>query len=86
MADHVNIRAIEAYSRESGITNPNQKVYKNTLLNSSYNVIDVDRYLMCLQVWKMNAVADDAPYDFIIIICNSDKYGGGGIYNFYCTY
>ena len=33
----------------------------------------------------MNAIADDAPYDFIILICNSDKYGGGGIYNFYCT-
>lgn len=85
MADHVNIRAIEAYSKESGITNPNQNVYKNTLLNCSYNVIDLDRYLMCLQVWKMHAVADDAPYDFIVLICNSDKYGGGGIYNFYCT-
>ncbi len=85
MSDHVNIRAIEAYSEESGITNPNQNVYKKTLLNCSYNVIDLDRYLMCLGVWKMNEIADDAPYDFIILICNSDKYGGGGIYNFYCT-
>jgi len=85
MSNHVNIRAIEAYSEESGITNPNQNVYKKTLLNCSYNVIDLDRYLMCLGVWKMNEIADDAPYDFIIILCNSDKYGGGGIYNFYCT-
>ncbi|MDD4395349.1 MAG: M64 family metallopeptidase [Bacteroidales bacterium] len=82
---HINIRAIKGFSEESGITDPNNNIQKNTLLNSSYNVIDVDRYLMCLNVWKMNAIADDAPYDVIIIVANSDKYGGGGIYNFYAT-
>lgn len=85
MADHVNIRAIEGYSEESGVTDPNAKIFKKTLLNCSYNVIDLDRYLMCLNVWEMHAIADDAPYDFIILICNSKKYGGGGIYNYYCT-
>ena len=40
---------------------------------------------MCPGVWNLHEVADDAPYDAIIIICNSEKYGGGGIYNFYCT-
>ncbi|MEG1556287.1 MAG: M64 family metallopeptidase, partial [Bacteroidales bacterium] len=84
-ADKINIRAIEGYSEESGITDPNNHIAKTTLLNSSYNVIDLDRYLMCLNVWQMNAVADDAPYDIIVIVANSSKYGGGGIYNFYCT-
>jgi len=83
--DRVNIRAIEGYSEESGITNPNAKVFKNTLINSSYNTIEVDRYLMCLNVWKINEIADDAPYDAILIIANSTKYGGGGIYNFYAV-
>jgi hypothetical protein len=83
--EHLNIRAIEGFSEESGITDPNAEVFKNTLINSSYNTIDVDRYLMCLNVWKMNEIADDAPYDAILIICNSPKYGGGGIYNFYAT-
>ena len=27
----------------------------------------------------------NVAYDQIIIMCNSSKYGGGGIYNFYCT-
>lgn len=81
----INIRAIEGYSEESGITDPNNEIVKNTLLGSSYNVIDVDRYLMCLNVWKMHEIADDAPYDVIVIVANSKKYGGGGIYNFYCT-
>lgn len=83
--NRVNIRAIRGFSQESGITNPNENITKKTLLNSSYNSLDLDRYLMCLNVWKMNEIADDAPYDIIVVICNSTKYGGGGIYNFYCT-
>lgn len=83
--DQININGIEAYSYESGITDPNADVYKNTVLNCSYNSLDLDRYLMCLNVFKMHNIAEDAPYDIIIIICNSPKYGGGGIYNFYCT-
>lgn len=83
--DQVNIRAIKGYSEESGITDPNAGIQRSTLLNCSYNVTDVDRYLMCLNVWRMNAIADDTPYDLIVIVCNSPKYGGGGIYNFYAT-
>ena len=82
---HINIRGIKGFSQESGITDPNQGFYTQTLLNSRYNVIDVDRYLMCLNVWKLNEIADDAPYDVLIIVANSEKYGGGGIYNFYAT-
>jgi hypothetical protein len=84
-AGKINIRAIEAFSEESGVTDPNKRVFKKTLLNCSYNVIDLDRYLMCLNVWKLHEIASNAPYDLIIIIVNSSKYGGGGIYNYYCT-
>lgn len=83
--EKINIRAIEGYSEESGITDPNANVYKNSLLNCSFNTIDLDRYLMCLNLFKMHDIADDAPYDLIVLICNTEKYGGGGIYNFYCT-
>ncbi len=85
MAKKVNIRAIEGYSEESGITQPQNNIYRNTLVNCTYNALDLDRYLMCPGVWNLHEVADDAPYDVIVIICNSEKYGGGGIYNFYCT-
>lgn len=85
MAKKVNIRAIEGYSEESGITQPQNNIYRKTLVNCTYNALDLDRYLMCPGVWNLHEVADDAPYDVIVIICNSEKYGGGGIYNFYCT-
>lgn len=85
MKNKVNIRAIKGYSEESGITQPQNNIFKKTLVNTAYNALDLDRYLMCEGVWHLNDVADDAPYDAIVIICNSEKYGGGGIYNFYCT-
>lgn len=85
LAEHINIRAIKGYSEESGITDPNQQIYKKTLLNSSFNILNLDRYLMCKNVWKLNDIADCTPHDAIIIIANTPKYGGGGIFNFYCT-
>ena len=85
MKNKVNIRAIKGYSEDSGITQPQNDIYKKTLVNTAYNALDLDRYLMCLGVWNLYDVADDAPFDAIVIICNSEKYGGGGIYNFYCT-
>ena len=85
LSKHINIRAVAGISAEKGITDPNAGIFKNTLLSSSFNVIDVDRYLMCEKVWKLHEVADDAPYDAILILANTAKYGGGGIYNFYAT-
>lgn len=81
----INLRGIEGYSKQSGITDPNAKILKKTLIGTSFNTIDVDRYLMCEDVWKLHQVADDAPYDAILILANTSKYGGGGIYNFYAT-
>lgn len=83
--DRINIYAVKGFSPESGITDPNNNIHRNTLINCSYNTIETDRYLMCENVWKMYDIAEDAPFDVIVIICNSSKYGGGGIYNFYAT-
>jgi len=85
MKKNVNIRYIEGYSEESGITIPQNNQYRKTLLNSTFNGLDLDRYLICHGLWNMHEVADDAPYDVIVIICNTEKYGGAGFYNFYCT-
>lgn len=83
--DRVNIHAIKCFSQESGITDPNNHIFRKTTIGSSYNTLQTDRYLMCENVWTMYEVADDCPFDVIVIICNSPKYGGGGIFNFYAT-
>ena len=81
-AKKINIWAVKSVSEESGVTNPTQNIYKNTVLNSSYNTFEIERYLMVTAHHILRDVASSAPYDLIYVVVNSKTYGGGGIYNF----
>jgi hypothetical protein len=78
-----NIRAVLAPSAESGTDIPADKVWKNTILNSSFYTFDSERYLMTYDNKDVRNLAANAPYDQIYILANTTKYGGGAIYNFY---
>jgi len=84
-AKKINIWAVKSISEESGVTEPTKNIFKNTVLNSSYNTFDIERYLTVTQHHILRDVASNAPYDFIYVIVNSNTYGGGGIYNFLCV-
>ncbi len=81
--DKFNIRGVEAPSEESGTDIPADDIWKKTLLNTSFYTFDLERYLMTDDYKTVCDVAANAPYDQIYIIVNSDKYGGGAIYNYY---
>jgi len=81
--DQFNIRGVLAPSRESGVDIPADTVWKNTLMNSSYYTFDSERYLMTFDNKSVRDLAANAPYDQIYILVNSDKYGGGAIFNYY---
>ena len=78
-----NVRAVWAPSEESGSDNPNKNIEVNTILNTSFNTLYSDRYCMTLSYHKVRDIAANAPYDQIYILVNTDKYGGGAIYNYY---
>jgi hypothetical protein len=78
-----NIRAVLAPSVDSGIDIPADSVWKNTVLSSSFYIFDSERYCMTYDHKSVRDLASNAPYDQIYILTNTDKYGGGGIYNFY---
>lgn len=78
-----NIWGVTAPSKESGTDIPADSVWKNTLLNSTFYTFDLERYLMTTDNKSLRDVASNAPYDQIYILVNSDKYGGGAIYNHY---
>lgn len=78
-----NIRAVLAPSQQSGADIPGENVWKNTALNSSFYTFDTERYIMTYDNKSLRDMAANAPYDFIYIIANTDKYGGGAIYNHY---
>ncbi|QQS37266.1 MAG: peptidase M64 [Ignavibacteriales bacterium] len=81
--NNFNIRGIYAPSKESGTDIPADNTWKNTLLNSTFYTFDLERYLMTSDNKSLRDVASNAPYDQIYILVNTDKYGGGAIYNHY---
>ncbi|MBO6027164.1 MAG: peptidase M64, partial [Bacteroidales bacterium] len=80
-----NVRGLMAPSEESGCTEPGAKVYKNTVMRFSYWTFDSERYCMSTDNRDIRDLAGQVPYDQIYVLVNSAKYGGGGIYNFYCS-
>jgi hypothetical protein len=75
------IRAVAVPSGESGTDDPRKNRWARTAFNSTFNTFDADRYLESQSLWKIYDVAASFPNDHVIILVNSDKYGGGGVYN-----
>ncbi|MCD4736397.1 MAG: M64 family metallopeptidase, partial [Bacteroidales bacterium] len=83
MKERFNIRGILAPSVDSGNDIPADTVWKNTLVNTSFYTFDSERYCMTYDNKTVRDIAACAPYDQIYILINTDKYGGGAIYNYY---
>ncbi|MCD4679834.1 MAG: IgA Peptidase M64 [Bacteroidales bacterium] len=79
----INIWCVKAYSRESGPDEPGKNIWKNTLVNTNFYTFGSERYLTTKTYKQVRNIAAYAPYDQIYILVNTEKYGGGGIYNFY---
>lgn len=80
-----NVRGVMAPSQESGCTEPGAHIYRNTAMRFSYWTFNSERYCMSTDNRDIRDLAGQVPYDQIYILINSKKYGGGGIYNFYCS-
>jgi len=78
-----NVTAVLLASKESGVDNPEQGVFKNTPLNFSYNTFGSQRYMMSYDSKNINDLASAVPFDALAILVNSEQYGGGGIFNLY---
>ena len=82
-AARFNIRAVWAPSMESGVTIPGEHVWRNTAAQARYYTFDSERYQMIEDFQGLRDIAAHVPYDHIYVLSNTQKYGGGGIYNFY---
>lgn len=54
-------------------------------VDAEFNTFGIDRYLMTFSLWRLHDMLGTTPCDYVIIMVNSDKYGGGAIYNFYAV-
>ncbi len=78
-----NIWAVESVSKESGTDIPQSGIWKNTVVSSNFYTFNIDRYLTAPDQKLIAQIASDSPADVLYVIVNTNKYGGGGIYNFY---
>ena len=81
--ERFNFIAVALESQESGVSVPGQRIWKNTALGSHFDTFYMDRYLTTLHVKDMHDRLSGIPYEHIVILANTETYGGGGIYNSY---
>ncbi|MGE5363809.1 MAG: M64 family metallopeptidase [Bacteroidota bacterium] len=81
-----NIYGVLKPSEESGCDEPDRGTFRNTALNTTFNSLGSERYLLTEDNRTMRDLAAHVPYDAIYIMVNHNRYGGGGIYNLFCTF
>jgi hypothetical protein len=80
-----NVWAIDASSDDSGVSRPSDGIHHRTAMGATYDAFGSERYVLTFDNKKMRELAAAAPYEFIEIVVNDRKYGGGGIHNLYAT-
>ena len=78
-----NVVAVFSESKDSGVSIPRQNEWKKTAASSHFDTFYSDRYLTTRSVKAIHNWLAGIPYEHIIILANTDTYGGGGIYNSY---
>ena len=81
--DRFNVIAVKSFSDQSDVSVPQQNVWKQTALNSNFMTFYSPRYLTTNSVHMIHDNLIGVPCEHIIILANTDTYGGGGIYNSY---
>ena len=81
MKGKFNIVAVASPSTDSGVSVPRKNQWKQTAVHSHFDTFYSDRYLTTSRVKSIHNALAGIPYEHIIILANTDVYGGGGIYN-----
>ena len=83
MKERFNIVAVKSPSIDSGTSEPGNGIWKQTALSSHFDTFYSDRYLTTLNIKDLHNLLAGTPYEHIIVLVNTEKYGGGGILNSY---
>lgn len=81
MKSKFNIIAVESPSADSGVSAPSMGSWKSTAFSSHFNSFYSDRYLTSSNITDIHNSLIGIPCEHIIILANTNQYGGGGIYN-----
>lgn len=80
-----NVWAVDTPAEESGVSRPSDGVFRRSPLRAAYDAFGSERYVLSFDNKRLREAASAAPYEFIEIVVNDRKYGGGGIFNLFAT-
>jgi IgA Peptidase M64/Peptidase M64 N-terminus len=80
-----NVWAADTPSDESGVARPSDGIHRRSALRAGYDAFGSERYVLAFDNKRMREAAAAAPYEFVEIVVNDRKYGGGGIFGLYAT-
>ena len=83
MKKRFNVVAVASPSTDSGVSVPRLNEWKHTAFGSHFSTFYSDRYLTTSRVKAIHDALAGIPYEHIIILANTEEYGGGGIYYSY---
>lgn len=81
--EHFNFLAVAPGSEDSGVSVPRDNVWRQTPVSSNFDTFYIERYLTTDHIFDLHDILEGLPYEHIIILANTEVYGGGGIYNSY---
>jgi len=79
----INIWSVFVPSPESGTDIPGEGIYRETALNTTDYTFGLSRYITTTDLGSLHDQAAAVPSDQLVILINSERYGGGGIFNHY---
>lgn len=80
-----NIHAINPVAAESGTNRPSNGTFRFSKTGTTYDAFRSERYVLAFDNEALRNIAQHVAYEFILILANSETYGGGGIFGLYST-
>ncbi len=81
--DSFEIVAVKVPSTDTDVSVPSKNIWRNTAVKSHFDTFYSERYLTTSHVKLLHSLLETIPYQHIIILANTNVYGGGGILNSY---
>lgn len=83
LRDRFRFVAVRVSSHDSGVSVPKEGKWRETPFGSHFSTFYSDRYLTTPATFAVHDALQGTNAQHIIILANTDTYGGGGIYNAY---
>lgn len=81
--DRFNFVAVAAPSKDSNVSVPQEGAWRDTAVGSNFMTFYMPRYLTTNSLYRLYDCVVNIPCEHLVVLANTDTYGGGGIYNSY---